>query len=153
MRGQKILVVDDDAKIVKIVQHCLIKEGFQVVAAADGEAALKAARLEDPALAIVDLMLPKINGLDVCRELLTEQKIPVIILSAKGDELDRIVGFRLGVDDLSVSLSARRSWYCAYRRCCAAVVAGHRMSRSSPVMVFAWMQVSGCFLWKIGKLS
>ena len=99
MRGQKILVVDDDAKIVKIVQHCLIKEGFQVVAAADGEAALKAARLEDPALAIVDLMLPKINGLDVCRELLTEQKIPVIILSAKGDELDRIVGFRLGVDD------------------------------------------------------
>ncbi len=99
MGGQKILIVDDDAKIVKIVQHCLQKEGFAVVAAADGEAALKTARIEAPDLAIVDLMLPKINGLDVCGQLLTAQKIPVIILSAKGDELDRIVGFRLGVDD------------------------------------------------------
>lgn len=69
------------------------------MAAADGEAALKTARIEAPDLAIVDLMLPKINGLDVCGQLLTAQKIPVIILSAKGDELDRIVGFRLGVDD------------------------------------------------------
>lgn len=62
MRGQKILVVDDDAKIVKIVQHCLIKEEFQVVVAADGEAALKAARLEDPALAIVDLISRRSMG-------------------------------------------------------------------------------------------
>jgi DNA-binding response OmpR family regulator len=97
--GEKVLIVDDDAKIIKIVRHCLEKEGFLVLAAFDGEQALQMAELEQPDIVVLDLMLPKINGLDVCKELVTEQEIPVIILSAKGDELDRIVGFRLGVDD------------------------------------------------------
>lgn len=96
----KILAVDDDPKILKILRHCLEKEGFQVITATDGEAAVKAAKLDRPDLVILDLMLPKLNGLDVCRRLGAEaEDPPVIILSAKGDELDRIVGLRMGVDD------------------------------------------------------
>jgi len=99
LSGEKILVVDDDAKILKIVKHCLEKENFLVVSAVDGESALAVAKKEQPNLVILDLMLPKINGLDVCKILTAEYGVPIIILSAKGDELDRIVGLRLGVDD------------------------------------------------------
>lgn len=99
MSDEKILVVDDDAKILKIVKHCLEKENFLVVSAVDGESALAVAQKEQPDLVILDLMLPKINGLDVCKILTAEYGVPIIILSAKGDELDRIVGLRLGVDD------------------------------------------------------
>lgn len=100
MAAAKILAVDDDPKILKILRHCLEKEGFQVATAADGEAAVKAAKLDRPDLVILDLMLPKINGLDVCKRLSAEaEDLPIIILSAKGDELDRIVGLRMGVDD------------------------------------------------------
>lgn len=99
MACEKILVVDDDAKIVKIVCHCLEKAGFLTLTAVDGEQALQVAEVEEPDLVVLDLMLPKLNGLDVCKILIEEQNIPVIILSAKGDELDRITGFRMGVDD------------------------------------------------------
>ncbi|WP_424218037.1 response regulator transcription factor [Anaerospora hongkongensis] len=97
--NEKILVVDDDARILKIVKHCLEKEAFQVVTAVDGESALNMVKQEQPSLVVLDLMLPKLNGYDVCRALTDQYSIPIIILSAKGDELDRIVGFRLGVDD------------------------------------------------------
>lgn len=99
MTSEKILVVDDDARILKIVKHCLEKEAFQVVTAVDGESALNIVKQEQPSLVVLDLMLPKLNGYDVCRALTDQYSIPIIILSAKGDELDRIVGFRLGVDD------------------------------------------------------
>lgn len=99
MTNEKILVVDDDARIIKIVKHCLEKEAFQVVTAVDGESALNMVKQEQPSLVVLDLMLPKLNGYDVCRALTDQYSIPIIILSAKGDELDRIVGFRLGVDD------------------------------------------------------
>lgn len=99
MAGEKILVVDDDARILKIVCHCLEKEGFHTMIAADGEQALQIAKLNQPDLVILDLMLPKLNGLDVGKILIDEYHIPVLILSAKGDELDRIIGLRMGVDD------------------------------------------------------
>lgn len=96
----KILAVDDDPKILKIVRHCLEKEGFQVATATNGEEAIKAVRLDRPDLVILDLMLPKMNGLDVCKALIAEDReLPIIILSAKGDELDRIAGLSMGVDD------------------------------------------------------
>lgn len=98
--GARILAVDDDPKIIKIVKHCLEKEGFVVTTASDGEEALTAVRIQRPNLVLLDLMLPKINGLDVAKTLVAEaENIAVIILSAKGDELDKIVGLRLGVDD------------------------------------------------------
>ena len=99
MAGEKILVVDDDAKILKIVCHCLEKEGFHTLAATDGLQGLSVARLHQPDLVVLDLMLPKMNGLDVGQILISDYGIPVLILSAKGDELDRIVGLRMGVDD------------------------------------------------------
>lgn len=99
MAGEKILVVDDDAKILKIVCHCLEKEGFHTLAATDGLQGLSVARLHQPDLVVLDLMLPKMNGLDVGQILIGDYGIPVLILSAKGDELDRIVGLRMGVDD------------------------------------------------------
>lgn len=96
----KVLAVDDDPKILKIVKHCMEKEGFTVTVAQDGEEALNAVQFCQPDLVILDLMLPKINGLDVCKTITAEKdNIPVIILSAKGDEIDRIMGFRTGVDD------------------------------------------------------
>lgn len=98
--GARILAVDDDPKILKIVKHCLEKEGFVVTTASDGEEALTAVRIQRPNLVLLDLMLPKINGLDVAKTLVAEaENVAVIILSAKGDELDKIVGLRLGVDD------------------------------------------------------
>lgn len=99
MAGEKILVVDDDAKILKIVCHCLNRERFTTITAADGQEAIFKTKETKPDLIILDLMLPKINGLDVCKTLIAEHDIPILILSAKGDELDRITGFRLGVDD------------------------------------------------------
>lgn len=99
MNNGKILVVDDDVKIVKIVKHCLEKEGFTVVTAGDGEAAVALVKADCPDLIILDLMLPKLDGLEVCRIITQTCDVPIIILSAKGDELDRIVGFRMGVDD------------------------------------------------------
>ncbi|MBC8015975.1 MAG: response regulator transcription factor [Sporomusaceae bacterium] len=99
MSGEKILIVDDDDKILKILKHCLEREGFIVIMANDGEQGLALAKLEQPDLVVLDLMLPKINGLDVGRVLIADYNMSVIILSAKGDELDRIMGFRMGVDD------------------------------------------------------
>lgn len=99
MAGEKILIVDDDDKILKILRHCFEREGFSVVMAVDGEQALEVAKLEQPDLVVLDLMLPKINGLDVGSMLIAKYNMSVVILSAKGDELDRIMGFRMGVDD------------------------------------------------------
>lgn len=99
MSGEKILIIDDDEKILKILRHCLEREGFIVVMATDGEQGLAVAKLEQPDLVVLDLMLPKMNGLDVGNVLIAEYNMSVIILSAKGDELDRIAGFRMGVDD------------------------------------------------------
>jgi DNA-binding response OmpR family regulator len=95
----KILVADDDPKIVKVIKHVLMAEGFRVICAADGEEAIRRFRLEQPDLVITDIMMPKKDGLEVCKILTAEADVPIIVLSAKGEETDRIVGFRMGVDD------------------------------------------------------
>ncbi len=99
---RKILVVDDEPDIIKIVKFRLVKEGFEVVTAMDGEAALEVFDMEKPHLVILDLMLPKLDGYEVCRLLRQNHGVPIIILSAKGDEVDRLMGFRLGGDDYLV---------------------------------------------------
>lgn len=102
MATMKILVVDDEPKIVEVLQGYLEEAGFGVVTAGDGKAALEAARRERPDLAVVDIMLPEVDGLQVTRVLQTEQGIPVILLTAKSDEVDRLVGLELGADDYIV---------------------------------------------------
>ena len=97
--GQTILVVDDEAGIVKLVRDYLERAGFDVLAARDGETALTLARVERPDLIVLDLMLPGVDGLDVCRRLRRESGVPIIMLTARVEEADRIVGLELGADD------------------------------------------------------
>jgi two-component system, OmpR family, response regulator RegX3 len=94
-----ILVVDDDEKIVRLVRIYLEREGFNVIAARDGQAALDAIAQRDPALVILDLMIPEIDGLAVLRAVRCRGTTPVIILSAKGTVADRIEGLESGADD------------------------------------------------------
>jgi len=96
----KILVVEDDADLANGLELNLKKEGYKVLKTATGEEALKTVLRECPDLIILDIMLPGISGLDVCRELRNKSVgIPIIMLTAKSDELDRVVGLELGADD------------------------------------------------------
>jgi DNA-binding response OmpR family regulator len=94
-----ILVVDDELKITNLVRDYLVRSGFQVLTAADGREALAAARARKPDLLIVDLGLPDIDGLDVTRTLRKESAVPMIILTARDEETDKILGLELGADD------------------------------------------------------
>jgi len=98
----RILVVDDEAMVTEVVARYLEREGFAVDVAADGEQALQLARTQQPDLIVLDLMLPKQDGLEVCRALRHESEVPVIMLTAKGEEMDRIIGLELGADDYVV---------------------------------------------------
>lgn len=99
MSVKKILVVDDEKKIVDIVKAYLEKEGYQVFVAYDGNSALELARSHSPDLVILDLMLPEISGWDICRSLRKKSDIPVIMLTARDEVADKIVGLELGADD------------------------------------------------------
>lgn len=96
---KKILVVDDEKKIVEILKAYLEKEGFAVFTAFDGRQALDSARRDLPDMILLDLMLPEISGWDVCRELRRESDVPVIMLTARDDTTDKIIGLELGADD------------------------------------------------------
>jgi two-component system alkaline phosphatase synthesis response regulator PhoP len=100
--NERILVVDDEPKIVKLARDYLTRSGFQVLSAADGPAALASARRERPDLIVLDLNLPGMDGLDVCRVLRRESDIPIIMLTARVDETDRLIGLELGADDYIV---------------------------------------------------
>ncbi len=97
--ARKILVVDDEERIVEIIRAYLEKDGFAVAVALDGKAALDLARKERPDLIILDLMLPEVSGWDVCRILRKESEVPIIMLTARDDVTDKIVGLELGADD------------------------------------------------------
>jgi two-component system alkaline phosphatase synthesis response regulator PhoP len=99
MPAKKILVVDDDAKIVELVKLYLIREGYTVLTAYEGNEALKIARESQPDLAILDIMLPGMDGLEICRILRAESRIPIILLTAKTTENDKIAGLDIGADD------------------------------------------------------
>lgn len=97
-----ILAVDDEVNILELLKFNLTKEGYQVITATEGQQALKYAREEKPDLIILDIMLPGMDGYDVCRILKADREtagIPVIMLSAKGDVLDKVVGLELGAED------------------------------------------------------
>lgn len=96
---KKILVVDDEKTITDIEKFSLSKEGFDVVVAYDGEEALQKFADEKPDLIILDLMLPKVDGLEVAKEVQKENNIPIIMVTAKDSELDKVLGLELGADD------------------------------------------------------
>ena len=96
---KKILVVDDEKPISDIVKFNLEKEGFEVVTAYDGEEAVEKVEEENPDLIVLDLMLPKMDGLEVCREVRKTRDTPIIMVTAKDQEIDKVLGLELGADD------------------------------------------------------
>ncbi len=96
---EKILVVDDEKPIVEILKYNLEKEGFRVVTAFDGETALQMVATENPDVIVLDIMLPNKDGFTVCREIRLHRNIPIIMLTAKETEVDKILGLELGADD------------------------------------------------------
>ncbi|MFH1169242.1 MAG: response regulator transcription factor [Chloroflexota bacterium] len=99
MAAKKVLVVDDEARIADIIKAYLERDGYQVAVAYDGRAALETARKQPPDMIILDLMLPEISGWDVCRSLRRESDVPIIMLTAREEVTDKIVGLELGADD------------------------------------------------------
>jgi two-component system, OmpR family, response regulator RegX3 len=97
--GARILVVEDEESLADSVRYNLEREGYAVAVATDGRRALERFRTEPPALVILDLMLPEVSGLDVCRTIRTESNVPIIMVTAKDSEADKVTGLELGADD------------------------------------------------------
>ncbi len=95
----KILIVEDDPNLLATLRYNLTKEGYDVVTAEDGAQALEVARREKPKLIVLDVMLPKLSGFEVCRILRKELAVPILMLTAKTEEVDKIVGLEIGADD------------------------------------------------------
>ncbi len=102
MNAEKILVVDDDLNICELLRLYLTKEGYNVVIVNDGASAVTAFQEESPALVLLDIMLPKLDGWQVCREIRKFSDVPIIMLTAKGEGFDRVLGLELGADDYVV---------------------------------------------------
>ncbi len=99
---KRILIIEDDRDIVELVRYNLSKESFQVSAAADGSAGLATVKKSPPDLLLLDLMLPKLSGLEICKEIRRDpslNRLPILMLTARGDEADRVVGLEMGADD------------------------------------------------------
>ena len=94
-----ILVVDDEQKIVELLEHNLRREGYNVLEANDGVTAVEIAKEQRPDLILLDIMLPRLDGLSVCKKIKNIYNVPILMVTAKGDELDKIVGLELGADD------------------------------------------------------
>lgn len=99
MTGEKILVVDDEVYIRELARMYLEQEGFRIVTAVNGQQALEQVRQDPPALVVLDLMLPEVDGWEVCRQIRKTSNLPIIMLTARDDDIDKIVGLELGADD------------------------------------------------------
>jgi DNA-binding response OmpR family regulator len=95
----KILIVEDDLTLLETLEYNLAAEGYQIITAADGLTALEMAREEQPDVILLDLMLPRLDGFEVCRILRREMNVPILMLTARVDEVDRVVGLEVGADD------------------------------------------------------
>jgi two-component system OmpR family response regulator len=99
MAAAKILVVEDDQNLLATLEYNLIKEGYGVITAADGAQAIDIARRERPELVVLDIMLPRVSGFEVCRILRKEMTVPILMLTARTEEVDKVVGLEIGADD------------------------------------------------------
>ena len=98
----RVLVVEDERTVSEVVERYLRREGYEVAVAADGAEGLRLAKEWVPELVVLDLMLPEVDGLEVCRQLRKESQVPIIMLTARGEETDRVVGLEIGADDYMV---------------------------------------------------
>jgi CheY-like chemotaxis protein len=127
----KILIVEDEPDMVVGLKDNFEFEGYEVATASDGESGLDAARALKPDLIVLDVMLPKLSGLEVCKTLRGEgYEGPILMLTARGQEIDKVVGLELGADDY-VTKPFSISWR-GSRRCCAAPTARRKGSRATP---------------------
>ncbi|MCL2616897.1 MAG: response regulator transcription factor [Defluviitaleaceae bacterium] len=97
--NRKILVVDDEKNIVDLITYNLKKEGYTVITANDGKAGLELAQSENPELILLDIMMPKLDGFEVCRKIRERSQVPIIMLTARAEEIDKVLGLGLGADD------------------------------------------------------
>lgn len=97
--GPKVLVVDDEETMVRSLSNLLAREGYEVAVARDGPQALEAAKTQRPDLVLLDVMLPGVDGMEVCRQIRTWSTVPIIMLTAKTEEVDKVVGLEVGADD------------------------------------------------------
>ncbi|HHT44862.1 MAG TPA: response regulator transcription factor [Fastidiosipila sp.] len=95
----RILIVDDEHNIVDILRENLVREGYETIEAYDGEEAVHKALNDNPDLVLLDTMLPRLNGFDVCRRVRQESSVPIVMLTAKSEEIDKVLGLELGADD------------------------------------------------------
>ena len=102
MTNERILLADDDALILDVLRYQLENEGYQVLTAEDGQQALALALAAHPDLVLLDVMMPKLQGWEVCRELRRTSTVPILMLTARGEEMDRVLGLELGADDYIV---------------------------------------------------
>jgi len=96
---EKILIIEDERSLIETLEYNLTRQGYEVVAAVDGVEALWTARQEQPDLILLDVMLPRMDGVEVCRILRQETKAPILMLTARNDEIDKVVGLEVGADD------------------------------------------------------
>ena len=99
MSQQAVLVIEDEENLLKAIKYNLEQDGYKVQSAMDGEQGLEMARQTQPSMIILDIMLPKLDGIEVCRILRRESNVPILMLTAKSEEIDRVVGLELGADD------------------------------------------------------
>ena len=97
--GYRVLIADDDANVHQSLNVYFRKEGYDVISAFDGEEAIEKAKSAHPDMIVLDIMMPKLDGLAVCREIRREMTTPIIMLTAKGEEIDKLLGLELGADD------------------------------------------------------
>jgi len=97
--GKKVLVVEDESTLVETLEYSLTRQGYDVCTATDGLTALEVARQEHPDLIVLDIMLPRLDGFEVCRILRREMNVPILMLTARTDEIDKVVGLEVGADD------------------------------------------------------
>ena len=110
MLKQKVLIVDDDENIAELISLYLEKEQYDTETAADGEEALKLIEVYNPDLILLDLMLPGMDGYEVCQEIRKTKDTPVIMLSAKGEVFDKVLGLKMGADDYIVKPLIQMNW-------------------------------------------
>ncbi|HYL46340.1 MAG TPA: response regulator transcription factor [Candidatus Limnocylindrales bacterium] len=99
---KRILIIEDDRDIIELVRYNLVNEGFQVTAASDGSSGLASIKKSPPDILLLDLMLPRISGLEICKEIRRDSalnRLPILMLTARGEEADRVVGLEMGADD------------------------------------------------------
>jgi len=99
MPGELILLVDDEPNIIELAKLYLEREGFRTAAVGDGAQAVEAARKQNPALVVLDIMLPTLDGYEVCKRVRSESEVPIIMLTARDEDIDKIIGLELGADD------------------------------------------------------